>query len=91
MIEILHKAINTYGEDKQLLMLVEEMAELLVAITHKLRGRVEVEYITEEIADVYIMLEQAKIIFGISSDDINEQIDFKIKRLEKRMGEDKNE
>lgn len=43
----------------------------------------------EEIADVYIMLEQLKTIFGVSEKDVNNEIDYKISRTEVRMKDDK--
>ena len=41
------------------------------------------EAVIDEIADVIIMMEQAKGLFPI--DKINERIEFKIKRLAERM------
>ena len=40
--------------------------------------------VAEEIADVKIMLEQMEIIFGCS-EEINNQTEFKIKRLKERL------
>ena len=40
--------------------------------------------IAEETADVLIMLEQIKMIFGTST--IEKQIDYKVKRLAERLG-----
>lgn len=58
--EILTAAIEKFGEKKQELKAVEEMCELIVAISHKHFGREH--NIAEEIADVEIMLEQLKMI-----------------------------
>lgn len=58
--EILHVAIRAFGEKAQEEVAMEECAELIQAITHKHRGRKN--NISEEIADVEIMLEQLKII-----------------------------
>lgn len=57
---ILITAINTYGETAQETVAIEECAELIQAICHKHRGRKD--NISEEIADVEIMLEQLKMI-----------------------------
>lgn len=62
--ETLENAIKVYGRDKQTDMAIEEMGELLVAINQQKRGRVSVEAVQEEIADVKIMVEQLAIIFG---------------------------
>jgi len=59
-IEILNSAIKTYGEREQEEVAIEELAELIQAISHKHRGRKH--NIAEEIADVEIMIEQLKII-----------------------------
>ena len=58
--EIFIDAIRVFGEKEQEEVAIEEMAELIQAITHKHRGREH--NIAEEIADVEIMLEQLKII-----------------------------
>lgn len=62
--ETLQNAIKVYGRDKQIEMAIEEMGELLVAINQQRRGRVSVEAVQEEIADVKIMVEQLAIIYG---------------------------
>ena len=62
-LEILKKAINTYGINSQLDMAVEEMSELTKEICKKKRGKDNHSEIMEEMADVYIMLEQLKMIF----------------------------
>lgn len=58
--EILTSAIMVFGEKAQEEVAIEELAELIQAISHKHRGRKD--NIAEEIADVEIMLEQLKII-----------------------------
>ncbi|MBQ4556530.1 MAG: hypothetical protein IJA60_02655 [Clostridia bacterium] len=58
--EIFVSAIRTFGEREQEEVAIEELAELIQAISHKHRGREH--NIAEEIADVEIMLEQLKII-----------------------------
>lgn len=84
-LEILKKAISTYGKEAQLDMCIEEMSELTKEICKHKRGFDNKNEIIEEIADVYIMLEQMKMIFRISEEQINKQIDFKIERLEGRL------
>lgn len=84
-LKVLKKAISTYGKESQLDMCIEEMSELTKEICKHKRGAYNNEEIIEEIADVYIMLEQMKMIFGISEQQINEQIDFKVARLEGRL------
>lgn len=84
--ELLDKAIKKWGIDAQLLMLQEECMELAMAI-HKYYTRNisenNLEQIYDELADVLITSEQAKRIFEESK--IQERIDFKMNRLEKRL------
>lgn len=83
---IYKNAIDVYGSRLQLIVAVEEMSELTKEICKFNRGKVDIPAIAEEIADVSIMLEQLKLIFGCS-DDVTKQIDYKLKRLSERMGE----
>ena len=87
--EIEGRAINTYGEQPQVDMAIEEMSELTKAILKYRRAenknKNEAEYlednIIEEIADVQIMLDQMRIIFG----DTSSQEEYKLNRLWARM------
>ena len=82
-IEELYKmAIRKFGAEAQERQAVEECAELIIAISHKQRGREH--NIEEEIADVEIMLEQLKIINNCH-DKVKSIKSFKIKRLYKRI------
>ena len=60
-------AFERFGEPHQLMLCFEEMAELMKAISKAIRYSREGHktHITEEIADVEIMLEQVKMIFDI--------------------------
>ncbi len=89
---IYEKAINTYGENAQLDMVIEEMSELIKEICKKKRGKDNHDAITEEIADVEIMLEQLKIICDIDNVDLDNAKKYKIDRLMARLEvHDKNE
>ena len=88
--QVLEKAIATYGISNQLRMLQEECAELIVAISKVFRSNFEfsddVDNVAEEIADVEIMIKQAKMIFPLSIADKSIKIkEQKLKRLEKRL------
>ena len=85
--EVLMEAIQTYGSDHQLNVAIEEMAELTKEICKRKRMANNRNEIIEEMADVLIMLEQLKLIFNISSIELEEQIKFKIARLQERMKE----
>lgn len=73
-LKVLSQAISTYGENAQLDMVIEEMSELTKEICKHKRGADNRDEIIDEMADVYITLEQIKMIFGISEQQINQQI-----------------
>ena len=85
--KILEKAISTYGRTSQTIMAMEEMAELIQALSKDLRGFSKKENIIEEIADVNIMLKQIMVIHNISDREIENEMDFKITRLNNRINE----
>ena len=84
--EIYRKAIETYGVEPQTKMAIEEMAELTNALMKFARGRVTVDDIVEEIADVSVMIQQLSIIFGQKA--VQLQIDYKTQRLAKRLNKE---
>ena len=51
------------------------------------RGKENRSDIAMEMADVYIMLEQLKFIFGIDETELKVNAEFKLQRLNKRLGE----
>ena len=82
---ILEKAIEVYGADLQKQVAIEEMAELTKEICKDFRGKGNREHILEEIVDVSIMLEQLQIMYGISTSEMLEAVESKVKRLEERL------
>lgn len=62
--EIYDKALKLWGEDKQIDMVIEECAELIVSINHYRRNRINIEDVITEIIDVEMMLEQLKNIIN---------------------------
>lgn len=81
--EICAQAVDIYGTEAQIWMAIEEMSELSDAIAKHRRDRVTRENVCEEIADVAIMMIQLAAIFG--SEEVNDFLDEKISRLEKRL------
>lgn len=84
--EILQKAIDSYGPAMQEDICIEEMSELTKAIIKDRRNEDmaasdRINQIREEIADVQIMLDQMRLIYGDTADQEN----FKVERLEKRL------
>ena len=83
---IMFRAIEAWGEDSQMKMLLEEMSELQKEICKSWRGANNVDHIAEEIADVEIMLEQLKLMTG-SVDKVKTFREQKLRRLEQRLDE----
>ena len=93
--KIIEETVNLHG-DKQYMVAVEEMAELMQAISKYLRidnsgyddmsqiKKERIDNITAEMADVYIMLEELQYMFGISNENIQAGIDTKLKRQHAR-------
>ena len=86
MIHKLKYLASFYGTDSRITHLDEEMAELTVE-THKLmRGRTEsTKGLTEEIADVEILLSQLKILYEIKQEDIDKVKEKKLNRQMERI------
>lgn len=80
--EVIISAIRVFGEQAQEEVAIEECSELIQAITHKHRGREH--NISEEIADVEIMLEQLKIINNCAN-EVEEIRKQKIVRLNDKV------
>ena len=79
--KIYQKAINTYGPMMQQVVAVEELSELAKEITKQIRGKGSLINLVEEIADVKIMISQLMIIHEISDKEVNDEINFKLLRL----------
>ena len=90
---ILRDAIDTFGAKNQTDMAIEECAELIDALMKYRRGRVDINSVVTEIADVQIMFAQLELIFGGSSKIVEmeraRKMDRLRSRLEKRKQEDK--
>ena len=81
--KILADAIAKYGEQKQIDVALEELGELISAIIKFRRDRVERCAVQEEIADVMIMCEQLRMIFGDYGTDY--YCDYKMHRLAENL------
>lgn len=85
--EILHKAVAKWGKQAQLLMVLEEMSELQKEILKNInRGKDNLDDIIDETADVEIMLEQMKYIYGIHS-EVEKRIPVKLQKVKVRLEE----
>lgn len=91
--KILEDAINTWGAKAQIVKAMEEMAELIQALSRRLlcmylnapSGNAALENVREEMADVSIMLNQLELIYG----DTTEEEIRKLLRLEARIAAEK--
>lgn len=79
--QILLQAIETWGIESQIVLAMEECVELIVALSHDWRGRCA--DVIEEIADVQILLDELKIIFG--EENVEQLINQKMARLRERL------
>lgn len=94
--EVLQQAIDTYGSRAQEEMAIEEMSELTKAIVKRHRAKDKPSYdkamsnISEEMADVIIMLTQLLMFYG-NREDVQRAVDEKVKRLAGRLESERAE
>ena len=82
---VLKRALATWGEKPQMLMVIEEMAELTKEILKNIcRHKDNIDQIIEETADVEIMLAQLKENYQIF-DRVETYKTEKIKLIAKRL------
>lgn len=75
------KILNHYGRQAQLNKTMEELAELQVAIAHEDNK----DNVLEELADVQVMAEQVRLMWGIGEDELDRMIDYKVDRTIRRI------
>jgi hypothetical protein len=81
--ELFRKALTKWGNQSQVFMLFEEMAELqksMCKLDRKYNGGT-VEQVTQEMADVYIMLAQMRVMLNVPEEYIEQKIRDKLERL----------
>lgn len=80
----LSAALLKYGKECRVLIAVEEMTELSKELLKNInRGKQNKKEITEEMVDVYIMLEQLKEIYKISDEQLFQTSSDKFLRWKK--------
>lgn len=62
-VDVYKAAAKKWGADAQAGVAVEEMGELIAALSRYARGRVGIEVVAEEVADVIICMEQLQLAF----------------------------
>lgn len=83
--QFLNKLVNKCGVS-QMFIAVEELSELQKELCKFFRGKVNIENIKEEIADVIIMLYQVKNYFMIEDKELQDMVKYKIERTKERLG-----
>ena len=71
---------NTYGSKAQMIKCCEELSELETAILHHVNKGENEDSILEEMADVYIMLEQMRFMLPYDEAALEEKIEYKLNR-----------
>lgn len=82
--EICRAALETFGEDSQVMIAIEEMSELTKELCKNGRGQENTTHIAEEIADVQIMLRQMVMLFDCKG-TVDKYRQYKLKRLAGRI------
>jgi NTP pyrophosphatase (non-canonical NTP hydrolase) len=89
---ILKDAVTTWGTQAQLVMTLEECAELSKEVAKTIRTKKVTEGLADEIADVELMLAQLRLIAAELGDTkldqrVVERRAFKIERLRTRLAD----
>jgi NTP pyrophosphatase (non-canonical NTP hydrolase) len=87
--EIYKKTIEKWGKTAQLEMAQEEATELALAVRKFIRKPNDKTFddLSNEMADIEIMIEQIKFMYPEISEKIQIHKEFKLERLSKRVDE----
>lgn len=64
--------LETHRKDTQLIVLIEECAELIKEASKTLRGLERPTKLKEELVDVIVMAEELRLMTGLSMAEVNE-------------------
>jgi len=81
--DIYRAALEKWGEKAQYEQMVEECAEMITALKHFERGKIERSDIIAELADVTLMVGQLTWMFG--AEEVAAAIDTKLVKLGKLL------
>lgn len=87
MDKVFSNAIVKYGIEKQSFVAVEELSELQKEICKAQRGKFNKDNMTEELADVWVMCEQVKMMYGITDAQVMSKVHEKVARLKISLAE----
>lgn len=84
--DLYERAIEKFGEKKQVTKAVEELGELIVELSRWLNAERPADehllsHIREDLADVCVMTDQLQLIFG----DVSDWEMYKLERLERKL------
>lgn len=82
----LEQIIKVGTPEKQIIVAMEELSELIKELAKYMRGNGNEENLQEEVCDCIIMIDQLRLMFKLDAYDIDEIINMKIKRTLKRLG-----
>lgn len=82
---LIHRVIQSKGNEHQMIIAIEEMAELTKELTKSLRHRDNRDAVLEEYADVTICLMQIREIFALKDIEIQSMVNKKLDRLRERL------
>lgn len=78
-------ALARWGSDAQYDQAVEECAELITALKHFRRKRIDIDALADELADVTLMIGQ--LTWMIGEDRVGRAIEGKIEKLKRLLAE----
>ncbi|SHI97228.1 hypothetical protein SAMN02745165_01293 [Malonomonas rubra DSM 5091] len=84
--QLYQATIKKWGEDAQYDQAVEECAELIAALKHFRRGKIDKQSVISELADVSLMLGQLCWMFGQA--EVDDAIREKLKKLDKLLSDE---
>lgn len=77
------KAIEMWGVQALVMMVVEEVGEMLNALAKFNRDRSTPQDIITELVDVWILMEQMAVVFGV--EQFEKEKEYKLQRLKERL------
>ncbi|MEE4253517.1 MAG: antitoxin [Desulfuromusa sp.] len=80
---IYKQTVSKWGNEAQYDQMVEECAELITALKHFRRGKVNQQVVIDELADVTLMLGQLTWMFG--AEQVEEAVQQKLQKLDKLL------
>lgn len=80
---------NYYGLNNQLNQTIEECSELIKECSKSIRYCIPTDGLVEEIADVYVMINQLAYLLKVPKQNVYDIVDSKIKRQIERIEKEK--